>query len=269
VPAPPEPVSIAVEFGPFDLVRADPEAAPTFRMPLDPSRLAWITGIAVEAPDGVEVSDAGVTLDVEADVIRLSRDAASFRLPPGFGVPVSRARGELPPDWRGLHATARAAARDTAVDRARFVVTVEGFGPDAAGLTGVWRIPVEADAASTVVLAADGTASVRTALAAVLPAAGTIHAIVPRTVGRAREVRIASRSRGEVVATLARDANGSLAAWIDGAGVAVGPAADLDLEFEVPPGAPFAGAAVDVYLRPADDAPLRYPGPDDADRAAR
>lgn len=252
-----------VVLGPATLPAGPPETAPLLRAPLDPEGLSWIVGFRAEADPGARVTDAGVTLDFEADVVRVSADAPALDLPDGLGVPLLRARAELPGTWRGLRVTARAVGARGRADAAQVRATVRARGPAADGaMTPVWRIPVDVDPAAVLVRGPDGRSTVKVRLADAMPAAGTVHAIVPRTSGSASEVRMVSAD-GEVVARLIRDAAGRLGAWADPAGLPVAPSRSPRLEFDLAPGDDLDDLAIDVYLAPVEGVALRYADPDE------
>ena len=269
---PPEPVQRMVVLGPASMPAAiEDEDAPSLRTPLDADGIAWITGIHADADAGVEVLDAGVTLDVEVDLIRVSEDAPSFALPPGFGVSAARALDALPERWRGLRVTTRARARGGRAADGAVRVTLDTLGPEATGrIFPVWRVPVAIGPRARVISAPDGATRVATRLSEVLPAPGTIHGLVPRSGGRAIAVRVVDRGDGAIACALERRTSEKpLGAWSDPAGIAVGSGARWWLEFDLPPGAEADGVAVDVYLRTEGDLELRYPRPDELGPAER
>ena len=268
----PVPVERTVILGPAPLPSAISDAnAPTLRAPLDTDGVTWITGLEATADAGVAVIDAGVTLDVEVDLIRVSEDAPSFTLPAGFGVSVSDALDGLPENWRNLHVTARALVRDGPSTQGGVRVTIDTVGPEGAdAVAPVWRVPVTVGPAALTVESPRGDVLVATRLSDVLPAPGTIHGIVPRSAGRARSVRVVDRGDGRVACALDRPEPGAaLGAWSDPVGIAVGDGDGWWLEFELPPGEARHDVAVDLYLRTDGDVELHYPQPDELGPAER
>ncbi len=268
----PVPVPRTVILGPAALPSSVADVnAPTLRAPLDPDGVAWITGLAATAEPEVAVIDAGVTLDVEIDLIRVSADAPSFSLPPGFGVSASGALDGLPAGWRGLHVTARALSAGARSTTSTLRVTVETVGAeDGAAVVPVWRVPITVGPAALVIESPRGEVRVSTRLSDVLPASGTIHGVVPRSGGRARVVRVVDRGDGRVACALERsEPDAVLGAWSDPVGIEVGDGDGWWLEFELPPGAARHDVAVDLYLRTAGDVELRYPQPDELGPAER
>jgi hypothetical protein len=257
----PAEVERTVELGPIDAPTVPAWLAPVLRAELDPRGLGWITGMEASAPPGVRVTDAGITLDLEIDVVRVSDDAPALALPPGLGVPVLGIRGDLPEGWRAIRATARAVAVERPIGDVSIRVHLTGIAPvDYGTMTPVWRVPIALDDPGPTPATSERTTTVSVDLGRRLPAPGRVHALVPRTHGSAREIRLVSDPEATVLARLSREERGDpLGAWSDPEGIAVRPDRQVRLEIDMTPvDAPDDPPAVDVYLRADDGYALEY-----------